>query len=365
MSFAKSSPNVNHDLAEGSALQMASSPFLKIGKPLLADLPTQGTRRPVGTQPTYDFSTTEPRSTWLPFQTAALWAIALVILLVPIKGRADNLRLETLKAWEEYVEEADGQMQERLNPDHPFLFSDEAPGRAAKLRNGEIVVSSAGPYIPKRVPSGLIHDWIGAVFIPNATLHDVLPVVRDYGRYKDFYRPAVIDSRAISTGESEDRFSMLLMNKSVVLKTALDSDYRSSYFRVNDQRWYSVSETTRIQEITSYRTGGQHTLPEDEGTGLIWRIYSITRFEERDGGVYIELEAIVLSRDIPVSLRWMVDPIVRQVSRESLMTSLGQTKDAVQSVSKLVDRHAASGRCSNGTACVATTTDPRTVRSFR
>ena len=75
------------------------------------------------------------------------------------KGRADNLRPETLKAWEEYVEEADGQMQERLNPDHPFLFSDEAPGRAAKLRNGEIVVSSAGPYIPKRVPSGLIHDW--------------------------------------------------------------------------------------------------------------------------------------------------------------------------------------------------------------
>jgi hypothetical protein len=52
--------------------------------------------------------------------------------------------------------------------------------------------------------------------------------------------------------------------------------------------------------------------------------------EERDGGVYIELEAMVLSRDIPAALRWVVDPIVRRVSRSSLETSLQQTADAVR-----------------------------------
>jgi hypothetical protein len=48
--------------------------------------------------------------------------------------------------------------------------------------------------------------------------------------------------------------------------------------------------------------------------------------------VYIELEAIALSRDIPAALRWAVEPIVRRVSRSSLDTSLQQTKDAVRSL---------------------------------
>jgi len=271
-------------------------------------------------------------STWL--RTATLWAIALVILLFPLPASAADLKPETIKTWEEYVDSAAAKMQERLHSGVPFLWIDEAPDRVANLRSGEIVVSPAGPDIPKRVPSGLIHDWIGAAFNPNATLHDVLPIVRDYGRYKEIYRPAVIDSRAIATGEREDRFSIVLMNKSVILKTAIDSDYRSSYFRVGDQLWYSISEATRIQEIAGYGTDSQRTLPQGQGRGLIWRIHSITRFEERDGGVYIEVEAMVLSRDIPVMLHWMVAPIVRRLSRESLLTSLRQTQDAVRSAVK-------------------------------
>jgi hypothetical protein len=290
------------------------------------------------------------------FNAAALWAIALAGLFFPLTASAAHLKPETLQTWDEYIQATTAEMQVRLNSDGPFLWADESPDRGAKLRNGEIVVAPAGPHIPKRVPSGLIHHWIGATFIPNATLHDVLPVVRDYARYREIYHPAVIDSRAIATGESEDRFSMLLMNKSVVSKTALESDYRASWFRVSDQRWYGVSETMRIQEIAGYGTDGQRTLPEDEGTGLIWRIHGITRFEERDGGVYVELEAIVLSRDIPVALRLVVSPIVRRVSRESLMTSLRQTQDAVRSAAKLGDRDTAADRCPNGANCAATTT---------
>jgi hypothetical protein len=157
---------------------------------------------------------------------------------------------------------------------------------------------------------------------------------------------------------------MMLLNKSL-LKIALDSDFRASYFRVNDRRWYSISEATRIQEIGGYGTGAQHTLPEDEGMGMIWRTCSITRFEERDGGVYIEIETIVLSRDIPISLRWMVDPIVRRVSRESMITSLRETQDAVRSADKLEHSYAVSGRSSSGTTCGATRTGTSVASSFR
>lgn len=36
----------------------------------------------------------------------------------------------------------------------------------------------------------------------------------------------------------------------------------------------------------------RHALPEGHGSGIIWRLLSITRYFERDGGVYIGVEAM-------------------------------------------------------------------------
>ena len=85
----------------------------------------------------------------------------------------------------------------------------------------------------------------------------------------------------------------------------------------------------RRDRVVHHGSAYQIPLPEDQGTGLIWRLSSITRLEERDGGVYAELEAIALSRDIPAAFRLFVTPIVRRVSRDSLATSLHQTKAAI------------------------------------
>ncbi len=221
-------------------------------------------------------------------------------------------------------------MEQRVRPGNTFLWVDEAPDRLAEVRAGEIVVSPAGPQNPKKVPFGLIHDWVGAALIRGATLKDVLRVVRDYAGYKDVYQPTVIDSKVIATGAAKDRFSMLLANKSLFLKTAFAADYESCYFHVDDQRVYSVSQATRIQEIDEYGAPDQRILPEGEGNGAIWRLFSIARYVERDGGVYVEVEAIGLSRDIPASLRWLIEPIVRRVARGSLATALRQTEDGVR-----------------------------------
>ena len=51
---------------------------------------------------------------------------------------------------------------------------------------------------PKKVSGGLIHDWMGAVFVPNLKLDDILKVTRDYDHYKEFYRPSVVESKAIA-----------------------------------------------------------------------------------------------------------------------------------------------------------------------
>lgn len=243
-------------------------------------------------------------------------------------ARAADLKPETLEAWQNYLQIVDAQMQDRLHPGNSFIWIDESPERGPLLRGGEILASPAGARSPKRVPFGLIHHWIGAAFVPDKTLEDVFGVLRDYGRYQEYFHPVVIASKPLS----EDRFSIILMNRSVLQHNALDSDYQSKYVQVDAHRWYSISHTTRMQEIQDYGQPGERELPAGSGSGYIWRLYSVSRFVERDGGVYVEVEAMALSRDIPASLRWLADPIVRRVSRSSLLTSLRQTQEAAAGV---------------------------------
>ena len=259
----------------------------------------------------------------------AVRLIPLMLLLYPEQGIAANLTAQTSAAWEQYVDSARVRMERRVRPGETFLWVDEAAERLSRVRAGDVVVSPALPQNPKRVAGGLIHDWVGGVFVPGVELADVLEVVSDFAGYKHYYKPTVVDSRVITNSDTGGRFSMLLLNQSLLLRTAFDTDYESRSVRVDQQRAYSISHTTRVQEIADFGTPAQHLLQEGQGTGFIWRLFSIARFLQRDGGVYIELEAIGLSRDIPISLRWFVEPIVGRVARGSLATALQQTAKAV------------------------------------
>jgi hypothetical protein len=208
-----------------------------------------------------------------------------------------------------------------------------------QVHEGEVIVAPADPETPGKVPGGLIHHWLGAAFLPNAKLDDILEVTRDYDRYKEFYRPYVIDSKRVARTDRDDKFSMLLMNKMLFQKYALDADYQASNMRLDSCRFYSVSETTRVQEIDGYGQPGERRIPEGAGGGYIWRLFSISRLEQRDGGVYIEMETAALSRDVPGVLRMMVDPVVRRVSRNAMLLSIKQTEQAVQSNSVVAGTH--------------------------
>lgn len=268
---------------------------------------------------------------------SAGWLLLFGLAAAPALLAAD-LKPETIGAWERYVQSADAAMQARLQPGHPFLWIDEAPGRRARLRAGELLAAQVGEHNPKKVPNGLIHHWMGAAFFPNATTEDVFSVIRDYDRYRDVYNPTVVKARAIRQTADLDRYSMLLMNKSLFLKTALDSEYESSYRSAGTHRWYSMATAIHIHEVEDYGQADERTLPQNEGSGYIWRLHSISRFEEADGGVYVEVEAMALSRDIPVAVRWVVDPIVRRVSKGAILTSLRQTLDAVDSSRQTASR---------------------------
>ena len=43
----------------------------------------------------------------------------------------------------------------------------------------------------------------------------------------------------------------------------------------------------------------------------------------------MECEAVSLTRDIPTGLGWMIEPIIRDLPRESLVNTLQKTKEAL------------------------------------
>ncbi len=240
-----------------------------------------------------------------------LIAITILLRFGPYTSAATlKLKPETVAAWDAYLQAANDKMQARLQPGATFLWIDEDPDRAEKIRTKGLYTAPMVKDIPRKVPSGLIHDWLGAGFVPNVKIEDILRVVRDYDRYKDVYRPGVIDSAFRRTDGMQDFFFMRLANKSVVAKTALDTEGVASYIRVDDKRWYSVSNTTEIREIDKFGTEEQRTLPPDQGTGLIWRLSSITRLEERERRCVRGAGSDCIEPRYPAAFRLFVTPIV-------------------------------------------------------
>jgi hypothetical protein len=246
-------------------------------------------------------------------------------------ARANDLQPETINAWNAYVHSVDLRMKDRLNGKASFLWTDGSADRRQRLGRGETPVAPGVSHGTEKVPNGLIHHWIGGIFIPGATIDSLSAVLKNYGGYKDFYKPVVVDSKAVGCTSDDQRFWMLWQNKVLFITAAIEGQYQAHHVRVNSLRGYDITDSVQVREIENYGRAGQRLLPPGTGNGYIWRMHSITRYEERDGGVDLELEAIVLTRDIPVSVRWLVNPIVNHLSINSLVTALQQTKDAVNS----------------------------------
>ena len=94
-------------------------------------------------------------------------------------------------------------------------------------------------------------------------------------------------------------------------------------------RWVCRSYTTRISEVEHAGSPKERVLPPDTGYGFLWRLYSYWRFQEREGGVYVECRAISLTRDVPLGLRWIIEPIIQKLPKGSLINTLEATRQAL------------------------------------
>ena len=131
--------------------------------------------------------------------------------------------------------------------------------------------------------------------------------------------------------------SLLLVQKVLFVTAAVQGEYETQYTRIDAKHWYSISQSTRLQAVEGIGQAEMRVLPPDRGPGYVWRLYSLARFEESDGGVYVEVEAMALSRDVPTMLRWLVDPVVDHLPRESVHDTLEKTRNAVLERAKRQD----------------------------
>jgi len=248
-----------------------------------------------------------------------------------------ELKPATVTAFDRYVKATEARIDAELKRPGAFLYVDGLPAprreqALATLKRGEIYMErlslhdTTGQDI--KAPDALMHHWMGAVFVPCATLEEAMELVQDYDRHQDIYKPEVVRSKLVSRNGNDFKIFYRLRKKKVITVT-LNTDHDVHYFPVDAAHCYSRSYTTRIQEVADADKPTEKEKPVGKDSGFLWRLYSYWRFEEKDGGIYVECESVSLTRDIPWIVSPIVKPFVTDIPKESLRMTMGSTRSAL------------------------------------
>lgn len=262
---------------------------------------------------------------------------AAIVVSPTSKLQCVDLKPQTLTAFSRYVELTEMRLDNQLKRPGQFLYVEGLPEarRAqalASLRNGEIFIEplitpdpSGNKIVP---PGGMIHHWLGVVFVPGATLRQTLELVEDYDRHQDIYKPEVVRSKLVSRNADEFKMFYRLRKKKVITVT-LNTDHDVHYFQVDATHCYSRSYSTRIAEVTDADSPQEREKPVGQDGGFLWRIDSYWGFEERDGGMHVECESISLTRGLPFLIGPLIEGFIKEIPRESLQMTMGSTRSAL------------------------------------
>ncbi len=248
-----------------------------------------------------------------------------------------KLKSETQQAFERYVKLTDARNQEELARGTNLLWVDglSDPQRIeayAALKRGEVKMQKLetrenGSAIP--CPDGLVHHWVGVVFLPGASLHHVLEVLEDYDRHFVYYSPDVERSK-IESRDGDHFLVFLRFRRHKVVTVVLNTEHQVQYFHDAPGRAHSRSSTVRIAQVENPGKSDEREKKPGDDDGFLWGMETWWRMEERDGGVYVQSEVVSLTRDIPTGLGWLIGPFVTGIPKETLTFTLEATRKAVQ-----------------------------------
>ena len=167
----------------------------------------------------------------------------------------------------------------------------------------------------KKLPGGLLHDWVGTQLIPNTTPKQVVNLLLDYNHHADTM-PEVVSGRVISQKGSVTH-GALRLRKTNVLTVVLNTEYEVETKQSGELStiW---SRSSRIAEVDNPDSPKERELSPGRDHGYLWRLNAYWIVQPSNGGTIVECRSISLSRDIPYGLGPFFRPFVRDLPRTSL-----------------------------------------------
>jgi hypothetical protein len=215
------------------------------------------------------------------------------------------------------------------------LTASDPLNETARLRNGELIIDQLTPSTGAELSGSLLHHWRGTAFVPGARAADFERLTQDFKTYPQHFSPQVLQARLIA--QNGDRMqAWMRVRQQHVVPVVLDTTYDITYRRLDDQHGYSISRSTRIDEIYAAGTAAERALNADEEHGFLWQLNTYWSYEEKDGGLYLQIEAVSLTRSIPHGLGWMIRPYVESIPRDSLEFTLRSACNALRKETKSI-----------------------------
>jgi hypothetical protein len=268
-------------------------------------------------------------------------ALSVLLALSVVTGAsglaaAAELKAGTAAAFDHYVRVAEARMDADIKDPGRFIAADARPqaervAQLDRLRRGEVLmervrVREAGREID--IPDGMLHHWVGLVFLPGVKASEAVALLQDYDRHATLFAPAVVRSRL--RARDGNRFLVYLrfyMKK--VIAVTMDTENAAEFTTLSPDRVYSIIRSTRVNQVAEAGTPRERQEPEGQGGGFLWRLNTYWRFLERDGGTYVQCESITLTRDIPFGFGWLIGPFVTSIPRESLLFTMQGVRRAL------------------------------------
>lgn len=248
---------------------------------------------------------------------------------------AAELKRRTVEAFNRYVSASESRMSSDRAGGR-FLWVDRLPKAQrnaiyARLLGGGIVVEhletrDGGRRIP--IPGGLVHHWLAVAFVRGATLPQTLAIFQDYNHQQDIYEREIMQSKILDRNGGNFRVYLRLYYKAVV-HVVYNANFDVQYTQVSPTQELSRSVSTRIAEVDNPGQPDEHEKPVGTDHGFLWRLYTYGRYEQKDGGTYIEIEFISLSRSVPAIFAWIVKPYMKKIPTEYLRDILDSTRTAL------------------------------------
>ncbi len=268
---------------------------------------------------------------------ATVTAITLSVVMLGVSAPelpAAELQTQTIRAWNSYVGATEKRITGELRSGRGFLAMDYQPPAAATLERRAVLAGNirvtrmvttdpaAGKF---SIPDGMIHHWRGSVFVPGATLEQILARVTN-PKEEDARQEDVLRSSVLERGPDFVRI-YLKLQRSKFVTVVYNTEHSVRVERFGLGRAMSTSIATRIAEVDMPNSDREREMPEGHDHGFLWRLNSYWRYEQVDGGVIVECESVSLSRSIPSVLELFIRPLIDKTACESMQRTLGAMRN--------------------------------------